>query len=199
MKNINKHILKGDIIMEETIKLLEEEINSNLKELKNLDKGSEDYCAITNDTGKLLDKLTPMIKLRQESEIAKENREHDKKIKEEIRKEEREERKVIREEDRQEREEIRKEELEEKRKNREEDRQDKLDMHTEDLEQKKKTDLRTLILEGAKVGVPLLMFVVGMVSDRALGDKLLKFEEEGTLTSTEGRNFFSSVGRRKEK
>ena len=191
--------MKGDIIMEETIKLLEEEINSNLKELKNLDKGSEDYCAITNDTGKLLDKLTPMIKLRQESEIAKENREHDKKIKEEIRKEEREERKVIREEDRQEREEIRKEELEEKRKNREEDRQDKLDMHTEDLEQKKKTDLRTLILEGAKVGVPLLMFVVGMVSDRALGDKLLKFEEEGTLTSTEGRNFFSSVGRRKEK
>ena len=185
--------------MEETIKLLEEEINSNLKELKNLDKGSEDYCAITNDTGKLLDKLTPIIKLRQESEIAKENREHDKKIKEEIRKEEREERKVIREEDRQEREEIRKEELEEKRKNREEDRQDKLDMHTEDLEQKKKTDLRTLILEGAKVGVPLLMFVVGMVSDRALGDKLLKFEEEGTLTSTEGRNFFSSVGRRKEK
>ena len=191
--------MKGDIIMEETIKLLEEEINSNLKELKNLDKGSEDYCAITNDTGKLLDKLTPMIKLRQESEIAKENREHDKKIKEEIRKEEREERKVIREEDRREREEIRKEELEEKRKNREEDRQDKLDMHTEDLEQKKKTDLRTLILEGAKVGVPLLMFVVGMVSDRALGDKLLKFEEEGTLTSTEGRNFFSSVGRRKEK
>ena len=163
--------------MEETIKLLEEEINSNLKELKNLDKGSEDYCAITNDTGKLLDKLTPMIKLRQESEIAKENREHDKKIKEEIRKEEREERKVLR----------------------EEDRQDKLDMHTEDLEQKKKTDLRTLILEGAKVGVPLLMFVVGMVSDRALGDKLLKFEEEGTLTSTEGRNFFSSVGRRKQK
>ena len=191
--------MKGDIIMEETIKLLEEEINSNLKELKNLDKGSEDYCAITNDTGKLLDKLTPMIKLRQESEIAKENREHDKKIKEEIRKEEREERKVIREEDRREREEIRKEELEEKRKNREEDRRDKLDMHTEDLEQKKKTDLRTLILEGAKVGVPLLMFVVGMVSDRALGDKLLKFEEEGTLTSTEGRNFFSSVGRRKEK
>ena len=191
--------MKGDIIMEETIKLLEEEINSNLKELKNLDKGSEDYCAITNDTGKLLDKLTPMIKLRQESEIAKENREHDKKIKEEIRKEEREERKVIREEDRREREEIRKEELEEKRKNGKEDRQDKLDMHTEDLEQKKKTDLRTLILEGAKVGVPLLMFVVGMVSDRALGDKLLKFEEEGTLTSTEGRNFFSSVGRRKEK
>ena len=191
--------MKGDIIMEETIKLLEEEINSNLKELKNLDKGSEDYCAITNDTGKLLDKLTPMIKLRQESEIAKENREHDKKIKEEIRKEEREERKVLREEDRQEREEIRKEELEEKRKNREEDRQGKLDMHTEDLEQKNKTDLRTLILEGAKVGVPLLMFVVGMVSDRALGDKLLKFEEEGTLTSTEGRNFFSSVGRRKQK
>ena len=106
---------------------------------------------------------------------------------------------MIREEDRQEREEIRKEELEEKRKNREEDRRDKLDMHTEDLEQKKKTDLRTLILEGAKVGVPLLMFVVGMVSDRALGDKLLKFEEEGTLTSTEGRNFFSSVGRRKQK
>ena len=197
MKTI-KHILKGDI-MEETIKLLEEEINSNLKELKNLDKGSDDYCAITNDTGKLLDKLTPMIKLRQESEIAKENREHDKKIKEEIRKEEREERKAIREEDRQEREEIRKEELEEKRKIHEEDRQDKLDMHAEDLEQKKKTDLRTLILEGAKVGVPLLMFVVGMVSDRALGDKLLKFEEEGTLTSTEGRNFFSSVGRRKEK
>lgn len=198
MKTLNI-FLKGDIIMEETIKLLEEEINSNLRELKNLDKGSEDYCAITNDTGKLLDKLTPMIKLRQESEIAKENREHDQKIKEEIRKEEREERKVIREEDRREREEIRKEELEEKRKNREEDRQDKLDMHTEDLEQKKKTDLRTLILEGAKVGVPLLMFVVGMVSDRALGDKLLKFEEEGTLTSTEGRNFFSSVGRRKEK
>lgn len=198
MKTLNI-FLKGDIIMEETIKLLEEEINSNLKELKNLDKGSEDYCAITNDTGKLLDKLMPMIKLRQESEIAKENREYDKKIKEEIRKEEREERKVIREEDRKEREEIRKEELEEKRKNREEDRQDKLDMHAEDLEQKKKTDLRTLILEGAKVGVPLLMFMVGMVSDRALGDKLLKFEEEGTLTSTEGRNFFSSVGRRKEK
>ena len=191
--------MKGDIIMEEIIKLLEAEINSNLKELKNLDKGSEDYCAITNDTGKLLDKLTPMIKLRQESEIAKEKLEHDEKVKEEIRKEEREERKVIREEDRREREEMRKEELEEKRKNREEDRQDKLDMHTEDLEQKKKTDFRSLIIEGAKVGVPLLMFVVGMVSDRALGDKLLKFEEEGTLTSTEGRNFFSSVGRRKQK
>ena len=110
--------------MEETIKLLEEEINSNLKELKKLDKGSEDYCAITNDTGKLLDKLTPMIKLKQDAENAKENREHDKKIKEEIRKEEREERKVIREEDRREREEIRKEELEEKRKNREEDDSD---------------------------------------------------------------------------
>ena len=72
--------------MEETINLLLEEINSNLKEMKGLSKSSDEYGNIVSDTGKLLDKVTPMIKIKDEADERAKNRKEDLDIQEKIRK-----------------------------------------------------------------------------------------------------------------
>ena len=82
--------------MEETINLLLEEINSNLKEMKGLTKSSDEYGNIVSDTSKLLDKVTPMIKIKEEADERAKNREEDLAIQKKIRKEEADERARIR-------------------------------------------------------------------------------------------------------
>lgn len=161
--------------MEETIKLVLEEVNSNLKELSNLQKGSEDYGNVVTDTGKLLEKVTPMIKIKEEAEERAKNRKEDLDIQERIRKEEATERAKIREEDRKER-----------RINREEDRAISDEKSNKDR-----------IIEGAKIVIPLLTSTLLLMHDDRWGKKLLKFEETGTLTTTVGRNFFGRIGRKK--
>lgn len=162
--------------MEETINLLLEEINSNLKEMKGLSKSSDEYGNIVSDTSKLLDKVTPMIKIKDEADERAKNREEDLAIQEKIRKEEADERARNREEDR-----------EERKINREEDNAFKIE-----------SEKKNLFIEGVKIAVPVATTVLLLLNDNKLGNKLLKFEETGTLTTTIGRNFFSSIGRKKK-
>ena len=162
--------------MEETINLLLEEINSNLKEMKSLTKSSDEYGNIVSDTSKLLDKVTPMIKIKEEADERAKNRKEDLAIQEKIRKEEADERAKIREEDR-----------EERKINREEDNAFKIE-----------SEKKNLFIEGVKIAVPVATTVFMLLNDNKLGNKLLKFEETGTLTTTIGRNFFSSIGRKKK-
>ena len=228
--------------MEETINLLLEEINSNLKEMKGLSKSSDEYGNIVSDTGKLLDKVTPMIKIKDEADERAKNRKEDLAIQEKIRKEEADERAKIREdelkykeqvrqeenelkekirkeeaderarnreEDRKEREEIRedefkykeqvrKEEADERARNREEDREERKINREEDNAFKIESEKKNLFIEGVKIAVPVATTVLLLLNDNKLGNKLLKFEETGTLTTTMGRNFFSSIGRKKK-
>ena len=228
--------------MEETINLLLEEINSNLKEMKGLSKSSDEYGNIVSDTGKLLDKVTPMIKIKDEADERAKNRKEDLAIQEKIRKEEADERAKIREdelkykeqvrqeenelkerirkeeaderarnreEDRKEREEIRedelkykeqvrKEEADERARNREEDREERKINREEDNAFKIESEKKNLFIEGVKIAVPVATTVLLLLNDNKLGNKLLKFEETGTLTTTIGRNFFSSIGRKKK-
>ena len=217
--------------MEETINLLLEEINSNLKEMKGLSKSSDEYGNIVSDTSKLLDKVTPMIKIKDEADERAKNREEDLAIQEKIRKEEADERAKIREdelkykeqvrkeeanerarnreEDRKEREEIRedelkykeqvrKEEADERARNREEDREERKINREEDNAFKIESEKKNLFIEGVKIAVPVATTVLLLLNDNKLGNKLLKFEETGTLTTTIGRNFFSSIGRKKK-
>ena len=195
--------------MEETINLLLEEINSNLKEMKGLSKSSDEYGNIVSDTGKLLDKVTPMIKIKEEADERAKNREEDLAIQEKIRKEEADERAKIREEDRKEREEIRedelkykeqvrKEEADERARNREEDREERKINREEDNAFKIESEKKNLLIEGVKIAIPVATTVLLLFNDNKLGNKLLKFEETGTLTTTIGRNFFSSIGRKKK-
>ena len=228
--------------MEETINLLLEEINSNLKEMKGLTKSSDEYSNIVSDTGKLLDKVTPMIKIKEEADERAKNREEDlaiqerirkeeaderariredelkykeqvrqeeNELKERIRKEEADERAKIREEDRKEREEIREDELkykeqvrqeeaDERARNREEDREERKINREEDNAFKIESEKKNLFIEGVKIAVPVATTVLLLFNDNKLGNKLLKFEETGTLTTTIGRNFFSSIGRKKK-
>ena len=206
--------------MEETINLLLEEINSNLKEMKGLSKSSDEYGNIVSDTSKLLDKVTPMIKIKDEADERAKNREEDLAIQEKIRKEEADERAKIREEDRKEREEIRedelkykeqvrqeenelkerirKEEADERARIREEDREERKINREEDNAFKIESEKKNLFIEGVKIAVPVATTVLLLLNDNKLGDKLLKFEETGTLTTTIGRNFFSSIGRKKK-
>ena len=228
--------------MEETINLLLEEINSNLKEMKGLSKSSDEYGNIVSDTGKLLDKVTPMIKIKEEADERAKNREEDlaiqekirkeeaderakireeelkykeqvrkeeNELKEKIRKEEADERAKIREEDRKEREEIRedelkykeqvrKEEADERARNRKEDREERKINREEDNAFKIESEKKNLFIEGVKIAVPVATTVFMLLNDNKLGNKLLKFEETGTLTTTIGRNFFSSIGRKKK-
>ena len=217
--------------MEETINLLLEEINSNLKEMKGLTKSSDEYGNIVSDTSKLLDKVTPMIKIKEEADERAKNRKEDLAIQEKIRKEEADERakiredelkykeKVrqeeaderakIREEDRKEREEIREDELkykekvrqeeaDERARNREEDREERKINREEDNAFKIESEKKNLFIEGVKIAVPVATTVLLLFNDNKLGNKLLKFEETGTLTTTIGRNFFSSIGRKKK-
>ena len=234
--------MKGDKTMEETINLLLEEINSNLKEMKSLTKSSDEYSNIVSDTGKLLDKVTPMIKIKEEADERAKNRKEDLAIQEKIRKEEADERAKIREdelkykeqvrqeenelkerirkeeaderarnreEDRKEREEIRedelkykeqvrKEEADERARNREEDREERKINREEDNAFKIESEKKNLFIEGVKIAVPVATTVLLLLNDNKLGNKLLKFEETGTLTTTIGRNFFSSIGRKKK-
>ena len=195
--------------MEETINLLLDEINSNLKEMKGLSKSSDEYGNIVSDTGKLLDKVTPMIKIKDEADERAKNREEDLAIQEKIRKEEADERAKNREEDRKEREEIRedelkykeqvrKEEADERARNREEDRKERKINREEDNAFKIESEKKNLFIEGVKIAVPVATTVLLLFNDNKLGNKLLKFEETGTLTTTIGRNFFSSIGRKKK-
>ena len=228
--------------MEETINLLLEEINSNLKEMKGLSKSSDEYGNIVSDTGKLLDKVTPMIKIKDEADERAKNRKEDLAIQEKIRKEEADERAKIREdelkykeqvrkeenelkekirkeeaderaknreEDRKEREEIRedelkykeqvrKEEADERARNREEDREERKINREEDNAFKIESEKKNLFIECVKIAVPVATTVLITLNDNKLGNKLLKFEETGTLTTTIGRNFFSSIGRKKK-
>ena len=228
--------------MEETINLLLEEINSNLKEMKGLSKSSDEYGNIVSDTGKLLDRVTPMIKIKDEADERAKNREEDlaiqekirkeeaderariredelkykeqvrqeeNELKERIRKEEADERARIREEDRKEREEIREDELkykeqvrqeeaDERARNREEDREERKINREEDNAFKIESEKKNLFIEGVKIAVPVATTVLLLLNDNKLGNKLLKFEETGTLTTTIGRNFFSSIGRKKK-
>ena len=195
--------------MEETINLLLEEINSNLKEMKGLSKSSDEYGNIVSDTGKLLDKVTPMIKIKDEADERAKNRKEDLAIQEKIRKEEADERAKIREEDRKEREEIREDELkykeqvrqeeaDERARNREEDREERKINREEDNAFKIESEKKNLFIEGVKIAVPVVTTVLLLLNDNKLGNKLLKFEETGTLTTTIGRNFFSSIGRKKK-
>ena len=206
--------------MEETINLLLEEINSNLKEMKGLSKSSDEYGNIVSDTSKLLDKVTPMIKIKEEADERAKNRKEDLAIQEKIRKEEADERAKIREEDRKEREEIRedelkykeqvrqeenelkekirKEEADERAKIREEDRKERKINREEDNAFKIESEKKNLFIEGVKIAVPVATTVLLLLNDNKLGNKLLKFEETGTLTTTIGRNFFSSIGRKKK-
>ena len=195
--------------MEETINLLLEEINSNLKEMKGLSKSSDEYGNIVSDTSKLLDKVTPMIKIKDEADERAKNRKEDLAIQEKIRKEEADERAKIREEDRKEREEIREDELkykeqvrqeeaDERARNREEDREERKINREEDNAFKIESEKKNLFIEGVKIAVPVATTVFMLLNDNKLGNKLLKFEETGTLTTTIGRNFFSSIGRKKK-
>ena len=228
--------------MEETINLLLEEINSNLKEMKGLSKSSDEYGNIVSDTSKLLDKVTPMIKIKDEADERAKNRKEDLAIQEKIRKEEADERAKIREdelkykeqvrqeenelkerirqeeaderarnreEDRKEREEIREDELkykeqvrqeeaDERARNREEDREERKINREEDNAFKTESEKKNLFIEGVKIAVPVATTVLLLLNDNKLGNKLLKFEETGTLTTTIGRNFFSSIGRKKK-
>ena len=239
--------------MEETINLLLEEINSNLKEMKGLSKSSDEYGNIVSDTSKLLDKVTPMIKIKDEADERAKNRKEDLAIQEKIRKEEADERARNREEDRKEREEIRedelkykeqvrqeenelkerirKEEADERAKNREEDRKEREEIREDELKYKEQvrkeeaderarnreedreerkinreednafkieSEKKNLFIEGVKIAVPVATTVLLLFNDNKLGNKLLKFEETGTLTTTIGRNFFSSIGRKKK-
>ena len=228
--------------MEETINLLLEEINSNLKEMKGVSKSSDEYGNIVSDTGKLLDKVTPMIKIKEEADERAKNRKEDLAIQEKIRKEEADERAKIREdelkykeqvrqeenelkerirkeeaderarnreEDRKEREEIREDELkykeqvrqeeaDERARNREEDREERKINREEDNAFKIESEKKNLFIEGVKIAVPVATTVLLLLNDNKLGNKLLKFEETGTLTTTIGRNFFSSIGRKKK-
>ena len=195
--------------MEETINLLLEEINSNLKEMKGLTKSSDEYGNIVSDTSKLLDKVTPMIKIKEEADERAKNRKEDLAIQEKIRKEEADERAKIREEDRKEREEIREDELkykekvrqeeaDERARNREEDREERKINREEDNAFKIESEKKNLFIEGVKIAVPVATTVLLLFNDNKLGNKLLKFEETGTLTTTIGRNFFSSIGRKKK-
>ena len=111
--------------MEETINLLLEEINSNLKEMKGLSKSSDEYGNIVSDTSKLLDKVTPMIKIKDEADERAKNRKEDLDIQERIRKEEADERAKIREDELKYKEQVRKEEADERARNREEDRKER--------------------------------------------------------------------------
>ena len=195
--------------MEETINLLLEEINSNLKEMKGLSKSSDEYGNIVSDTSKLLDKVTPMIKIKDEADERAKNRKEDLAIQEKIRKEEADERAKIREEDRKEREgiredelkykeQVRQEEADERARNREEDREERKINREEDNAFKTESEKKNLFIEGVKIAVPVATTVLLLLNDNKLGDKLLKFEETGTLTTTIGRNFFSSIGRKKK-
>ena len=195
--------------MEETINLLLEEINSNLKEMKGLSKSSDEYGNIVSDTSKLLDKVTPMIKIKDEADERAKNRKEDLAIQEKIRKEEADERAKIREDElkykeqvRQEenelKERIRQEEADERARNREEDREERKINREEDNAFKTESEKKNLFIEGVKIAVPVATTVLLLLNDNKLGDKLLKFEETGTLTTTIGRNFFSSIGRKKK-
>ena len=195
--------------MEETINLLLEEINSNLKEMKGLSKSSDEYGNIVSDTGKLLDKVTPMIKIKDEADERAKNRKEDLAIQEKIRKEEADERAKIREEDRKEREEIREDELKYKEQVRQEEADERAKIREEDREERKinreednafkiELEKKNLFIEGVKIAVPVATTVLLLLNDNKLGNKLLKFEETGTLTTTIGRNFFSSIGRKKK-
>ena len=195
--------------MEETINLLLEEINSNLKEMKGLSKSSDEYGNIVSDTSKLLDKVTPMIKIKDEADERAKNRKEDLAIQEKIRKEEADERAKIREDElkykeqvRQEenelKERIRKEEADERARNREEDRKEREEIREEDNAFKIESEKKNLFIEGVKIAVPVATTVLLLLNDNKLGNKLLKFEETGTLTTTIGRNFFSSIGRKKK-
>ena len=228
--------------MEKTINMILEEVNSNLQELKTLDKGSTEYGNVVSDTGKLLEKVTPMIKIKDEAEERAKNRKEDLVINEKIRKEEAEERAKIRkeefeykerirkeenglkekirmeeaeerarvrEEDRKERNEVREEErvykerirvdeANERARIREEDRIERELNRSEDLEYKSELDKKKLFIEGAKVILPVGMFVIGMLDDNKWGNRLLKFEETGSLTTTMGRNFFGRFGKKKK-
>ena len=206
--------------MEETINLLLEEINSNLKEMKGLSKSSDEYGNIVSDTSKLLDKVTPMIKIKDEADERAKNRKEDLAIQEKIRKVEADERAKIREDElkykeqvRQEenelKERIRKEEADERARNREEDRKEREEIREEDREERKinreednafkiESEKKNLFIEGVKIAVPVATTVLLLLNDNKLGNKLLKFEETGTLTTTMGRNFFSSIGRKKK-
>ena len=234
--------MKGDKTMEETINLLLEEINSNLKEMKSLTKSSDEYGNIVSDTSKLLDKVTPMIKIKEEADERAKNREEDLAIQERIRKEEADERARIREDElkykeqvRQEenelKERIRKEEADERARNREEDRKEREEIREDELKYKEQvrqeeayerarireedreerkinreednafkieSEKKNLFIEGVKIAVPVATTVLLLLNDNKLGNKLLKFEETGTLTTTIGRNFFSSIGRKKK-
>ena len=195
--------------MEETINLLLEEINSNLKEMKGLSKSSDEYGNIVSDTGKLLDKVTPMIKIKDEADERAKNRKEDLAIQEKIRKEEADERAKIREdelkykeqvrkEENELKERIRKEEANERARNREEDRKERKINREEDNAFKIESEKKNLFIEGVKIAVPVATTVLLLLNDNKLGNKLLKFEETGTLTTTIGRNFFSSIGRKKK-
>ena len=195
--------------MEETINLLLEEINSNLKEMKGLSKSSDEYGNIVSDTGKLLDRVTPMIKIKDEADERAKNREEDLAIQEKIRKEEADERARIREDElkykeqvrqaeNEVKERIRKEEADERARNREEDREERKINREEDNAFKIESEKKNLFIEGVKIAVPVATTVLLLLNDNKLGNKLLKFEETGTLTTTIGRNFFSSIGRKKK-
>ena len=184
--------------MEETINLLLEEINSNLKEMKGLSKSSDEYGNIVSDTGKLLDRVTPMIKIKDEADERAKNREEDLAIQEKIRKEEADERARIREEELKYKEQVRQEEADERARNREEDREERKINREEDNAFKIESEKKNLFIEGVKIAVPVATTVLLLFNDNKLGNKLLKFEETGTLTTTIGRNFFSSIGRKKK-
>ena len=124
--------------MEKTINMILEEVNSNLQELKTLDKGSTEYGNVVSDTGKLLEKVTPMIKIKDEAEERAKNRKEDLVINEKIRKEEAEERAKIRKEEFECKERIRKEENGLKEKIRKEEAEERAKIRKEEREYKER-------------------------------------------------------------
>lgn len=81
-------------------------------------------------------------------------------------------------------------------KKQEADLEEKRLVRVDEQAKSKETDKRDFMLRCAGLGIPILIEIGSMVWREHMSNKLLKFEENGYVSSTPGKNLFSSIFRK---
>ena len=168
---------------QEAIELFEEKVTESLKHLDVKDVDA--FIKRIEPTKELMDRWITIDKINQEM-----------KIKKEISKDELEEKKASREADLAERREARTEELKDRKEAREAELEERKESREHETKIKLEENRKNILIKSIEIGVSLAVGVATCVATNHQANKLLRFEENGSITSSVGKTFFGSLFRR---
>lgn len=170
---------------DETKKLLEEVVVENLEATRTLELGTDEHSKAVKTTNEQLDKLISIQKLENEKlEIERKTAEFNAEL--ERKKEEFEVNREIREAEFDSELERKKEEFKAEMDRKKEE----FEINREDRKAENEMSTFDKIIKYSEIGLPVLMFIGNMAWDTRTTNKLLKFEETGSLVTVPSRNFF---------